>query len=61
MINPAPHNIPRAALWMIGSIISFSLMAISGREAGQVIETAELLTWRGGIGLIVIVAILAVK
>jgi len=53
-------NIPRAALWMIGSIISFSLMAVSGREAGQVIETAELLTWRGVIGLIVIVAILAV-
>lgn len=60
MTNPAPHNVPRAALWMIGSIISFSLMAISGREAGQVIETAELLTWRGVIGLMVIVAILAV-
>jgi len=53
-------NIPLAALWMVGGIISFSLMAISGREAGQVIETAELLTWRGVIGMIVIVAVLAI-
>jgi len=60
VINPTPHNIPLAALWMIGSIVSFSLMAVSGREAGQVIETAELLTWRGIIGLAVIVIILAV-
>lgn len=45
---------------MVGGIISFSLMAVSGREAGQVIETAELLTWRGLIGIAVIVAVLAV-
>jgi len=52
-------NISRAAFWMVGAIISFSLMAVSGREAGQVIETAELLTWRGVIGIGVIVVVLA--
>lgn len=49
-----PNNIPVAALWMLGGIASFSLMAVAGREAGKVIETAELLTWRGLIGVIVI-------
>ncbi len=44
---------------MVGGIISFSLMAVSGREAGKVIETAELLTWRGAIGIVIIVAVLA--
>ena len=44
---------------MIGGIASFSIMAVAGREAGQVIETAELLTWRSLIGLIVVVAFLA--
>ena len=64
MTNPAiearPHNIPLAALWMIGGIVSFSLMAVSGREAGRTIETAELLTWRGLIGIAVIVVVLAI-
>ena len=60
MTDARPNNIPRAALWMLGGIVSFSLMAVSGREAGKVIETAELLTWRGLIGILVIVAILAV-
>ena len=40
--------------------MSFSLMAVSGREAGKEIETAELLTWRGLIGIAVIVTVLAV-
>lgn len=45
---------------MVGGIISFSLMAVSGREAGKVIETAELLTWRGAIGIVIIAGVLAV-
>ena len=59
MTEPRPTNIPLAALWMVGGIVSFSLMAVSGREAGKEIETAELLTWRGLIGIAVIVAVLA--
>lgn len=58
-LHAEPGGPYRAALWMAGGIVSFSLMAIAGREAGQEIETAELLTWRGFIGLFVILGILA--
>lgn len=61
MTHPRPNNVSVAALWMLGGIVSFSLMAVSGREAGQFIETAELLTWRGLIGIAVIVVVLAVS
>lgn len=56
-IAPRVSDPLTAGLWMIGGIASFSLMAVAGREAGKVIETAELLTWRGVIGLIVIFGI----
>lgn len=51
----------RAALWMIGAIVSFSLMAVAGREAGQAIETAQLLFWRSLIGIIIVVIAIAVS
>ncbi len=40
----------RAAVWMVGCLFSFSIMAISGREIGDTLGTAELLTWRSLIG-----------
>lgn len=54
-------SIARAALWMAGALFSFSTMAVSGREAGRVIDTAELLVWRSLIGFIVVGAIIAVS
>ena len=57
---PAP-SLPRAALWMAGALISFSTMAVSGREAGRVLGTAEMLTWRSVIGFLVILAALALS
>lgn len=44
---------------MLGGIASFSLMAVSGREVGRAIPTADLLAWRGMIGIAIMVAILA--
>ncbi len=48
----------RAALWMAGALSSFSVMAVAGREAGQVMPTADLLIWRSVIGAAVVVLIL---
>tara|TARA_R110001583_G_scaffold66935_3_gene191876 strand:- start:14615 stop:15463 length:849 start_codon:yes stop_codon:yes gene_type:complete len=45
-------------LWMIGTILSFSLMAIAGRELSNQINTFELLFFRGLFGLIVITMII---
>lgn len=58
----APYReIVAAALWMIGSIASFSVMAVAGREARQALDTAELLVWRSVIGAVIVIAILALS
>ena len=52
---PAP-DVARAALWMVGSITAFSLMAVGGRELASELTTFEIMTWRSLIGLGVICA-----
>ena len=47
----------RAALWMIGAIASFSLMAVSGRVIQTEFDTFELMAWRSAIGWVVVVAL----
>ncbi|ANP35024.1 DMT transporter permease [Phaeobacter gallaeciensis] len=53
-----PIQIAKAALWMTGSIVSFSSMAIAGREAGLTLDTFEIMAYRSVVGVIVVVAIL---
>ncbi|UWQ34828.1 DMT family transporter [Leisingera sp. M527] len=48
----------KAALWMIGAIVSFSAMAIAGREAGLTLDTFEVMTYRSLVGVIIVVALL---
>ncbi|UWQ43260.1 DMT family transporter [Leisingera aquaemixtae] len=47
-----------AALWMIGAIVSFSAMAIAGREAGLTLDTFEIMTYRSMVGLLIVAAVL---
>lgn len=49
-----------AALWMIGAIVSFTAMAVAGREAGLSHDTFEIMTYRSMVGLLIVTAILAV-
>ncbi|MFS4583260.1 DMT family transporter [Phaeobacter sp. C3_T13_0] len=53
-------QIGTAALWMIGAIVSFSSMAIAGREAGTTLDTFEIMTYRSAVGLIIVSAVLTV-
>jgi drug/metabolite transporter (DMT)-like permease len=46
-----------AALWMIGAMISFSLMAISGRELAPELNTFEIMFFRSLIGLVIVLFI----
>lgn len=57
MPSPAPSNIPVATLWMVGAIISFSAMAIAGREAGLELDTFELMTYRSVVGIILVLLV----
>jgi drug/metabolite transporter (DMT)-like permease len=57
--QPAPRrsNVPAAVFWMIGTLFSFSLMAISVRQLGGVLNLFELLVVRsiGGLAILLIV------
>lgn len=47
-----------AALWMLGAIGSFSAMAIAGREAGQTLDTFEIMTYRSLVGLLIVLLVI---
>jgi len=49
----------KAALWMSGSIASFSSMAVAGREISAALDTFEIMLYRSVVGVI-IVTLLAV-
>ena len=44
----------QAAVWMSGTIISFSAMAIAGREISFELDTFEIMMYRSIIGLIIV-------
>ncbi len=49
----------KAAAWMIGTVISFSTMAVAGREAGAELDTFEIIACRSIAGLIIVAAFAA--
>ncbi|PRZ47276.1 DMT family transporter [Tritonibacter scottomollicae] len=50
----------RAALWMGGAILSFSAMAIAGREASLSLDTFEIMMYRSFVGVLVVSAMITV-
>lgn len=54
---PQTSAAARAALWMVGALASFMLMAIGGRELAGHLSTFQILFFRSVIGLLVIGAI----
>jgi drug/metabolite transporter (DMT)-like permease len=65
MTHPVPNtasvapasNVPLAAFWMLGAVVSFSAMAIAGREASVELDTFELMTYRSIVGLTLVLLI----
>lgn len=51
----------QAALWMIGSIVSFTLMAVAGREVSDTLDTFEIMLFRSITGLLIMVAIVTAQ
>ena len=49
----------RAALWMIGSIASFSAMAVAGRELSGRYDTFEIMMYRSAFGVVVVLSLAA--
>ena len=46
-----------ATAWMMGAVVSFSLMALSGREALASLDTFELMFFRSLVGITIVLAI----
>jgi drug/metabolite transporter (DMT)-like permease len=53
------HPVFLAALWMSGALLSFMLMAISGRELSHSLTTYQILFFRSVIGVLVISILLS--
>lgn len=49
----------RAAAWMGGTVLSFSAMAIAGREASIALDTFEIMLFRSLVGIVIVTAIAA--
>jgi len=49
----------RAAIWMIGAILSFSSLAVAGRTVGAELDTFELLFYRSVIGIFIVTGVAA--
>jgi len=53
-------NTLRAACWMIGSIVSFTLMAVAGREISTDLNTFEIMFYRSLTGFVIMIGIVTV-
>lgn len=49
----------RGAFWMIGTIVSFSVMAVSGREISDALDTFEIMLYRSVLGLVIVLLAVA--
>ena len=47
----------RAAIWMLGAIVAFTLMAIAGRAAAFDLDTFEIMLYRSIVGFVIVVAL----
>ncbi|MEM6595583.1 MAG: DMT family transporter [Pseudomonadota bacterium] len=57
MTSAAEQSQPlKAALWMLGAIVSFSAMAIGGRAVAVELDTFELMMYRSLIGIALVLA-----
>jgi drug/metabolite transporter (DMT)-like permease len=54
-----PSNPLKAAAWMMGAVVSFTAMAVAGRELQQGMDTFELMLYRSVIGFAIVLGILA--
>ena len=48
----------RAAAWMMGSIVSFTLMAVAGRAVADAHDTFEIMLYRSALGVAVVAGVL---
>jgi drug/metabolite transporter (DMT)-like permease len=50
-------DVVKAALWMLGAVVSFTAMAIAGREMAHELDTFEIMLYRSFIGIAVVLSV----
>lgn len=50
-------NILKAAMWMMGAVVSFSAMAVAGREMSYQLDTFEIMMYRSLIGVVIVIGV----
>lgn len=50
-------NSIKAVLWMMGAVLSFTSMAIAGREMAVELDTFEIMIYRSLIGLVIVLVV----
>jgi len=50
-------NPSKAALWMLGAVVSFSSMAVAGREMASELDTFEIMMYRSFIGVLIVLTV----
>lgn len=53
-------DIAKGVVWMIGTLLSFSTMAIAGRELAGILDTFEVMLYRSVVGVIVMLIVITV-
>lgn len=53
------NPVTKAVLWMLGTLLSFSLMAIAGKELSTTLSTFEILFFRSVVGVLLLCAIIS--
>ncbi|HEY6699236.1 MAG TPA: DMT family transporter [Pseudolabrys sp.] len=57
-----PHKLARVVLWMMGALLSFSIMAVSIRELSRAgLSIFEILAIRSGVALLVLLVLLTLR
>ena len=51
------RQLARVVLWMSGALLSFSALALGVRKLGTSFTTFEILAWRTGCGLVIMLAL----
>lgn len=50
-------NTIKAGLWMLGGVMSFTTMAVAGRELASELDTFEIMMYRSMIGLLIVLSV----
>jgi drug/metabolite transporter (DMT)-like permease len=52
-----PRAVLRAALWMLGAVVSFSSMAVAGRAVSFELDTFEIMLYRSVVGFVLVLVV----